>query len=290
MSPIARAEDFVSTRLGDLTTRLADHAYRRGASFVAWLPEPMARALGRAVADLCWRLSPRRRATLMQNLKRLLPDLDSGALGTESRRAFGGFGESVVDTLRLARAPRGELERRVQFEGLERLERALDEGGAVLLAAHAGNWEWAGAALARRGVPVTAPARRHQGPETEAFFAALRRRFGVRTHGRLAPLLRGRDPRALALFLDRAGEGASQARPERMARGAAALAARRGWALLPALCLREQQNYRIVFGPRLAPGPASGQRAALARTALDFLETQLRAHRGQWFAFERLEP
>src|SRR5262249_30866351 len=115
MSPIARAEDFVSTRLGDLTTRLADHAYRRGAAVVAWLPERMARALGRAVADLCWRLSPRRRATLMQNLKRLLPDLDSGALGTESRRAFGGFGESVVDTLRLARAPRGELERRVQF-------------------------------------------------------------------------------------------------------------------------------------------------------------------------------
>jgi KDO2-lipid IV(A) lauroyltransferase len=284
MSPFARAEDFVSTRVAGL-------AYRGGASFVALLPERVARGLGRAVAELAWRISPRRRSRLMQNLKRLSPDLDVRALGHESRLAFGGFGESVVDTLRLSRAQGGELERRVQFDGLERLEQALDEGGAVLLGAHAGNWEWAGAALAARGLPIAAPVRGHQGRDAEGFFAEMRRRFGVRTNGRLAPLLAERG-RALALFLDRAprtGPGAS-VRPGRIARGAAALAARRRWTLLPALCVRENEGYRIVFGPRLRPAAGSAiERRLDARAALDFLETQLRAHRGQWFAFESLD-
>jgi len=280
MSPIARAEDFVSATVAEL-------AYRGGASFVALLPERLARGLGRAVAELCWRLSPRRRTRLMQNLKRLLPELDPRALGQESRNAFGGFGESVVDTLRLSRSRGRELETRVAFDGLERLEAALQEGGAVLLGAHAGNWEWAGAALARRGLSIAAPARRHRGGGADAFFAAMRRRFGVRTHRALAPLLLDR-PRAIALFLDRAAEGTSHARPARIARGAAALAARRRWTLLPALCVRENQGYRIVFGPALRPDAT--QRRAHASAALDFLQTQLRSHRGQWFAFESLEP
>ena len=281
MSPIARAEDFLSARLADL-------AYRGGASFVALLPERVARRLGRAVADLCWRFSPRRRTTLMQNLKRLVPELDPRTLGTESRRAFGGFGESVVDTLRLARAPGGELDRRVAFDGLERLEEALEEGGVVLLGAHAGNWEWAGAALARRGLPIAAPVRRHRG--ADAFFATLRRRFGVHTDGKLAPILETKPIQAVAFFLDRDTVGTRAARPARLARGAAALAARRGWALLPALCVRENEGYRIVFGPRLQPGAARSQRAQDAHTAIEFLESQLRSHRGQWFGFEKLDP
>lgn len=284
MSPIARAEDFVSARV-------AEWAYRGGATFVGLLPERPARALGRAVAELCWRLSPKRRARLMQNLKHLLPDLDRRALGRESRQAFGGFGESVVDTLRLARA-KGirEIERRVVFDGLERLEEALEEGGAVLLGAHAGNWEWAGAALARRGLPIAAPARRHRARGAEAFFVGLRRRFGIRTHRALAPLL-VESARAIAFFLDRAPENGPPARPARIARGAAALAARRGWTLLPALCLRENDGYRIVFGPGFRPYARSAtQRRAHASAALEYLETQLRSHRGQWFAFESLAP
>jgi lauroyl/myristoyl acyltransferase len=93
----------------------------------------------------------------MQNLKRLVPDLDARALGRESRRAFAGFGESVVDTLRLPRADATDLDKRVHIEGWERLAEALERGGAILLGAHAGNWEWAGAALARRGVSLAAP-------------------------------------------------------------------------------------------------------------------------------------
>jgi hypothetical protein len=121
------------------------------------------------------------------------------------------------------------------------------------------------------------------------FFAALRRRFGVRTNDTLVALLE-EPAQAVALFLDRASEGSPAARPARIARGAAALAARRHWTLLPALCVRENEGYRIVFGPRLRPGPAGLQRAHDARAALEFLQAQLRSHRGQWFAFERLDP
>src|SRR5215831_8933266 len=83
----AEVMDSIAGSENILCARLADWAYRGGASFVALLPEGTARGLGRVVADLCWRLSPRRRLTLIQNLKRLLPELDTHSLGTESRRA-----------------------------------------------------------------------------------------------------------------------------------------------------------------------------------------------------------
>src|SRR5262245_35793385 len=121
MTPAARAH----IAQDELSARLADLAYRGGASVVALLPEATSRALGRAVAQVCWHLSPRRRTRLMQNLKRLLPDLDARALGRASRAAFGGFGESVVDTLRLSKARALDVEERVRFEGWERLEHAL---------------------------------------------------------------------------------------------------------------------------------------------------------------------
>jgi hypothetical protein len=54
--------------------------------------------------------------------------------------------------------------------------------------------------------------------------------------------------------------------------------------------LRDGRGYRVVLGPNLRPGPARAQRLDQARTALAFLEERLRAHRGQWFAFESLEP
>jgi hypothetical protein len=59
---------------------------------------------------------------------------------------------------------------------------------------------------------------------------------------------------------------------------------------LPALCVRENEGYRIVFGPHLRPGPVGSERAHDARTALEFLQAQLRSYRGQWFAFESLDP
>ena len=164
----------------------------------------------------------------------------------------------------------------------------MREGGAVLLGAHAGNWEWAGAAMAGRGIAVAAPARRHRG--AERFFRRLRERFGVRTGREIAPLLRGGQARAVALFLDRGGAGEGAARPARVAGHAAALAARRGWTLLPAVCLRAGSGYRIVFGPALHPGRGRATRSRDARDAVAFLESQLAAHRGQWFAFESLEP
>ena len=266
---------------------LAGLAYQGGATLVAHLPEALARRLGRLAAIACWHLSPRRAGRLAENLRRLRPELPARALRAEARHAFAGFGESVVDTLLLSRAPGADLERRVSFEGWERLEAAVRQGGAVLLGAHAGNWEWAGAAMAKRGIAVAAPARRHRG--AERFFHCLRQRFGVRTARRIAPLLRGEQPRAVALFLDRGGEGEAAARPARVAGHAAALAARRGWTLLPAVCLSTRSGYRIVFGPALHPRRARAARRGDARAAVAFLESQLRAHRGQWFAFESLE-
>jgi hypothetical protein len=262
MARAARAEDLLSARIADL-------AYRGGASFVAFLPERLARGLGRTVADLCWRLSPRRRTRLMQNLKRLLPELDARALGRESRRAFGGFGESVVDTLRLTRT-RGATERRVASTASCAWKR-LEEGG-VPGPPGAGR---AGAAWRAAVCPRASP----EGIAAPTPLRCQRHRFGVRGRSRSTPATHEPSPS----FPVRAGEGLGP-RDRRASRGArrsprAAAAVRAA----RSACARASADR---LGPRPGPGRRSGSQDA--RAALEFLQSSS-PHRGQWFALE-LDP
>jgi lauroyl/myristoyl acyltransferase len=271
--------------IADLSAGLAGLAYHAGAGLASGLPAPLARRAGRWLGLMCWALQRQRRRALRENLRRLAPGEHAARAGECGRRAFANFGESVVDTLRLAHAGPAEPGRRVRIEGAERLERAAAGGGAVLLAAHAGNWEWAGAALAARGLRVGAAARAHA-PGTQNFFDALRGRFGVVASPSLRELLTAPRPCLVGVFCDRPGSGHHAKSPERVARSALAVAARRGWAAFPAVVLRDGQGYRVVLGPELAPAHTRQERERAARVAVTFLAGHLHRHLDQWFAFD----
>jgi lauroyl/myristoyl acyltransferase len=272
-----------TTHDGSMTGRLAAAAYHAGAVVAALLPGPWARGIGRVSGLVCWSVQPRRRDRLAANYRQLLPAASSRELAACVRRAYADFGASVSDTLRLAHLPRARLADEVRIVGSARSRAALASGRAVVIAAHAGNWEWGGAALAAQGVPVLALARR-AGSRSARFFAAVRARFGVRTAHECRPFFSG-GAGVVVVFCDRGTVRDGARAPRRLARRALALAARQRCPALPAVVLREEGRYCLRLGEPLRASRRARRRQAAADRALSFLAAQLRRAPSQWFAF-----
>src|SRR5437773_817633 len=82
----------------------------------------------------------------------------SGGLGRDRDallEASCNSGRYMVDLLRLPRSQPNEVLAKFEAYGLEHIEEALAPGrGLVLVTAHIGNWDLAGAFLAAQGYPV----------------------------------------------------------------------------------------------------------------------------------------
>jgi KDO2-lipid IV(A) lauroyltransferase len=73
-----------------------------------------------------------------------------------------------------------ELDTLFTFEGLEQMQAAREAGkGIVCMSAHFGNWEWMGAALLRRGIPVTFLIGTQSNPWVDELFNRYRAKVGI---------------------------------------------------------------------------------------------------------------
>jgi KDO2-lipid IV(A) lauroyltransferase len=104
---------------------------------------------------------------------------------------------------------RDQLDARFAVDGYEHIEAARAAGGgAILAAAHLGNWDLAGAWIASRGVPLTAVAEPLDPPELFAWFVEQRHRAGLQIvplgPGATTALVRAlKDNHLVALLCDR---------------------------------------------------------------------------------------
>jgi Kdo2-lipid IVA lauroyltransferase/acyltransferase len=160
------------------------------------------------LAWLAWRVAPYRADVVRENLTIAFPELDARQLRDIMRRYYRGFGEVLVEVVKAARLPPGEIRRRVALEGLANVRERIADGTPVLLvAAHQCNWEWMLLALSLElGAPLDAAYKPLVDPWAEREMLKLRTRFG----SRLVPaqqllgdiLRRGRTPRAIAMVAD----------------------------------------------------------------------------------------
>lgn len=107
------------------------------------LPGPWIFRIGEWLGDLAWHLFPKRRRTVIRNLRiAFAGEKDPGEIHRMARESFRRAGANLISTAHTARLSPAQLRKVLKLENLFLLEETLASGrGVVLLLAHMGNWE-----------------------------------------------------------------------------------------------------------------------------------------------------
>jgi KDO2-lipid IV(A) lauroyltransferase len=143
---------------------------------MAWLPEPVQRALGRGIGWLSWQLIGQRRSDTLVNLRLCYPELDEAAREKMARAVFRHAGQSLFETANAWFVPLSHYRKRVRFEGIEHVEAARAQGrGVLLLGAHYMSLDYGGAVFSTR-LPIDTVYRPQNNPVFEYMMRRQRQR------------------------------------------------------------------------------------------------------------------
>jgi lauroyl/myristoyl acyltransferase len=284
---------------------LTELAYGLGWASVRRLPEPVAQALFRRIADRMWRRRVGGARQLRANLRRVVGDqLDDATLDDLTREAMRSYLRYWCEAFRLPTWSTDDLIRRLIVHDEDLLRDAAAAGdGLVAVLPHMGNWDHAGAWIAATGVPFTTVVERLR-PESlydrfvayreslgmevipltggDSPFLTLRRRLG---QGRMICLLGDRDLTAAGVEVSFFGE------PARLPAGPAALSLAAGSPLMPVSLWYEGPVMHLRMHPYVAR-PAEGTRsekvAVMTQQVADIFARAIAAHPTDWHMLQRL--
>ena len=165
-----------------------------------------------AIADLlgwlAFRVFPYRAHVVRANLTIAFPDFDETQLRQVMQGYYSGFAQMLVEVVKSATLPPGEIRRRVRILNIEQPRALLAQGQSVLLvAAHQCNWEWMLLGLTLElGFPLDAAYKPLVDNWAEREMKKVRSRFGSRlvpAKDLLPDIIKRRDvARAVAIVAD----------------------------------------------------------------------------------------
>ena len=286
-----------------MRARLVDAGFAVGWRAVKALPEPAARSLFAALADIAWLRRGVGVRRLEANLARVAPDRDPREL---SRAALRSYLRYWCEVFRLPVMSPERIVADMYVEDEDRLRAAIAAGrGVVVALPHSGNWDHGGAWLVRTGVPFTTVVERLRPESLFRRFVAFRESIGMEVlpltggaevfatlarrlrAGRVLCLVADRDLTATGVAVDFFGAQA------RMPAGPAALALATGAALLPVTMwyAEDGRGWRARIHPEVGP-PAHGDRkarvAAMTQGLADAFAEGIAAHPADWHMLQRL--
>jgi Kdo2-lipid IVA lauroyltransferase/acyltransferase len=261
---------------------------------VRGLPERWALAIGAGLGWMAGRVFRIRASVVAANLRRAFPERDERWIQQTAADFYRHLGREAVVLLRMGGMAPDEILARTDVEGLEHLTRPLAEGrGVILLAGHLGNWEFGGAALGVRGIPMDGVAKRQNNPAFNDRINAMRERNGMRVierhqantrmllrslrAGRVVVLVADQNVLQGGAFVEFFGTPAATARgPELLAQHTGAAVVFSSAIRLPGLPSR----YRIRLRPIAAEAPAADP--GVLRAYLACLEDDIRSAPSQY--------
>ena len=283
---------------------------REGSSLARWTPRPLRERLGYAIGTgtyLAWR-SKRlvTRANMAQVTGRAVNDPRVNYLAYASWRNYGRY---AADFLNFANIKGADIERDVWdvTEGATwqtYLEQALQPGrGVIFVSAHFGNWDMAGAIVARY-VAFAAVAETFADPRLNTLIQNQRKDKGIDIiplEGSPRRILRVLQQNQLVgIVFDRPvtpKEGTPVTffgRTAYVPGGPAALALKSGAAILPGYVWYGQRNTMMVRAfPPIFPQPTKDRNGDIARVTqqiYDTMEVMVRAWPTQWYMFRQFWP
>lgn len=203
--------------------------------------------------------------------------------------------KTMGELLKLRWMSEEQVREAISIEGAEHLDAALARGkGVILVTAHFGNWEYAGALLALLGYPINVIARDAAAPFAADLINEARRSKGVQVFGRddvrellralhrnecvaILPDQHAKDAPVRVRFLGRTADSAT---------GTAVFALRTGAAVVPLFTYRRLDDHIVlrVF-PAVEPTRTGDREADVVATTQrinDIIGEQIRAHPEQW--------
>ncbi|MGH8294252.1 MAG: lysophospholipid acyltransferase family protein [Steroidobacteraceae bacterium] len=172
------------------------------------LPLPVLYLLADLLGWLAFRVFPHRDEVVRENLSQCFPELGKAQMEDIRRRYCAGFADVLVEVVKSATMPAGEIRERLHMAGIEQPRALLAQGQSVLLvAAHQCNWEWMLLALSlEMGFPLDAAYKPLVDSWAEREMKKVRSRFGSRlipAKELLADIIRqGKVVRAVAMVAD----------------------------------------------------------------------------------------
>ncbi len=262
------------------------------------LPETWAARVGAMTGWIAGTVVRIRRREAEENVARAFPQKPSSWHRQVALASYVHLGREAALLLRMDRWSSAEVRSRVRFEELEEVERAVEAGsGVVVLTAHLGNWEIAGAGLAARGLPLDVVGKGMANLRFQEDLFATRERLGMRVieirdaprgvlralgRGRVAALLWDQNAHRNGIFVPFFGT------PAATPRGPALFALRTGAPVFVGFAIREagwRAEY-VLRAERLEierSGDLEVDVAQLASAYHAVLERAIRAHPEQYF-------
>ncbi|MET7717100.1 phosphatidylinositol mannoside acyltransferase [Streptomyces sp. NPDC005407] len=285
--------------------RLTDGLYGLGWSTVKKLPEPVAAALGRSIADIAWKRRGKSVLRLESNLARVVPDASPERLAELSKAGMRSYMRYWMESFRLPTWSAERVEQNVQIKGAHYLKDGLAAGrGVVLALPHLANWDLAGVWATRiLDIPFTTVAERLKPETLYDRFVAYRESLGMEVlphsggeafgtlarrlrSGGLVCLVADRDLSASGVEVKYFGETA------RMPAGPALLAQQTGALLMPVTLWYDEAP--LMRGQIHAPVevPETGTRAekasSMTQALADAFATGITEHPEDWHMLQRL--
>src|SRR5262249_24716463 len=144
------------------------------------LPSLPATWLGRGLGDLAYVALASRRQLALANLKAAFPEMADADRRRVGRRSFQHLGLMVVELCTAMNAPVGRILSALPVVGLEHLRGAMAENGrALVLTAHLGNWDLLALAHQLSGIPTAVVVRALDAASLDVIADRLRRRAGI---------------------------------------------------------------------------------------------------------------
>ncbi|MFI9722324.1 phosphatidylinositol mannoside acyltransferase [Streptomyces sp. NPDC052396] len=284
---------------------LTDALYGLAWGTVKKLPEPVADALGRTVADTAWRRRGKGVLRLEANLARVVPDASPARLAELSRAGMRSYMRYWMESFRLPAWSKDRIRGGFAPQDLHHLTDGLAGGrGVVLALPHMANYDLAGAWVTTKlGVPFTTVAERLKPETLYDRFVAYREGLGMEVlphaggsafgtlsrrlrAGGLVCLVADRDLSASGVEVDFFGERA------KMPAGPARLALQTGALLLPVTLWYDRSPVLQgrVHPPIEAPpgGTRAEQAAAMTQQLADAFASGIAEHPQDWHMLQRL--
>lgn len=218
------------------------------------------------------------------------------------RRLFSNLAQTFLEVLYMPRLNKNNISDYVTIENRHYLDAAVAEGkGVAILAAHLGNWEWLGAALALNGYPVASIIKMQRNDQHSQLINEYRRQAGIELFAKgssdvisaVKALKRGC---VLGFFSDQnAGKTGITldffGKPSSTHSGISVFAAKLGCPVVPVFIVRTPEGgHRILVQPphyfEHSGQPAEDITAFTAQMS-QIIENVIRQYPEQWLWFHR---